>query len=61
MATKCAINGRQWGAYDGRRQAVFQNSQTGHILNHRFWTRVSEQIFDQLTENFLRRFKYERL
>ena len=20
MATKCAINGRQWGAYDGRRQ-----------------------------------------
>ncbi len=19
MATKCAINGRQWGAYDGRR------------------------------------------
>ena len=21
MATKCAINGRQWGAYDGRRHA----------------------------------------
>ncbi len=21
MATKCAINGRQWGAYDGRRQS----------------------------------------
>ncbi|WP_216637129.1 hypothetical protein, partial [Rhodococcus sp. KB6] len=22
MATKCAINGRQWGAYDGRRQTL---------------------------------------
>lgn len=22
MATKCAINGRQWGAYDGRRQSA---------------------------------------
>lgn len=28
--------------------AVFQNSLTGYILNHRFWTRVSEHIFDQL-------------
>jgi hypothetical protein len=41
--------------------AVFQNSPTGYILNHRFRTRVSERIFDQLTENCLRRFKYERL
>ena len=41
--------------------AVFQNSPTGYILNHRFWTRVSEQIFDQLTENCLRCFKYEHL
>lgn len=22
MATKCAINGRQWGAYDGRRHTT---------------------------------------
>lgn len=22
MATKCAINGRQWGAYDGRRHVA---------------------------------------
>ena len=41
--------------------AVFQNSPTGYILNHRFWTRVSEHIFDQLTKNCLQCFKYERL
>jgi hypothetical protein len=26
MATKCAINGRQWGAYDGRRQPTIVNT-----------------------------------
>lgn len=30
MATKCAINGRQWGAYDGRRQV----GATGRIVQH---------------------------
>ena len=41
--------------------AVFQNSPTRLILNHQFWTRVSEHIFGQLTENRLPRFKYGRL
>lgn len=42
MATKCAINGRQWGAYDGRRHSVLQlqaaewrMDETPHIPDHR--------------------------
>lgn len=29
MATKCAINGRQWGAYDGRRQTCSSTNNVG--------------------------------
>ena len=31
MATKCAINGRQWGAYDGRRHPTHATSDTQHV------------------------------
>lgn len=31
--------------------AVFQNSPTGYILNHRFWTRVSEHALFLVVQN----------
>lgn len=31
--------------------AAFQNSPTTHVMNHPFWTRVSEHIFGQLAED----------
>lgn len=29
---------------------AFQNSPTTHVMNHPFWTRVSEHIFGQLAK-----------
>lgn len=57
MATKCAINGRQWGAYDGRRQSVMQAGgecrfrRTTDLGGHLLWVDTGRRL---LPANFLR-------